>query len=148
MCACVRDGWGAPLPFPTPLAQIIIGLVLGVLVKLSGQKQIIAAAKFDAQCVPFPPPPCALPLWRSPWLAHCRRARVAGCLLVFATTVASVDPARPVRAGVCAVLRGVVCPARSLFSLGLLPIIIFESGYSLNLKAFFSQVGAFPPSVD
>ena len=36
-----------------------------------------------------------------------------------------------------------VCPSlgNSLFSLGLLPIIIFESGYSLNLPAFFSQLG-------
>ncbi len=31
---------------------------------------------------------------------------------------------------------------RRLFSLALLPIIIFESGYSLNLEPFFSQLGS------
>lgn len=35
----------------------------------------------------------------------------------------------------------VFCTSR-LFSLALLPIIIFESGYSLNLNAFFSQLGS------
>jgi len=42
----------------------------------------------------------------------------------------------------CDRLPGCVWLGNSLFSLGLLPIIIFESGYSLNLDAFFSQFGA------
>ncbi len=42
--------------------------------------------------------------------------------------------------GVVVTTAGAAAVATSLFSLALLPIIIFESGYSLNLDAFFSQV--------